>query len=178
MPIETVNVIEDAMAASLRNAGVPSAGTDEVQTLTIGGTPTGGSFKLGFQGFASAAIAWSSTNATLLSNINTALQALASIGASGVVATAGTLTAGIGTILLTFGGNLAKLVVPNITVVSNDLTGTAPTVVNAETTPGVNATGRGSQRGRTLIDTTNGKEYINTSANPLAPTWVVVGTQT
>ena len=26
------------------NAGVPSAGTSEVQTLTIGGTPTGGTF--------------------------------------------------------------------------------------------------------------------------------------
>jgi len=171
-------IIEGVNGAPLLNPGVPVAGTDEVETLTIGGTPTAGSFKLAFEGFTTGDIAWSSTNATLLANINAALQALASIGASGVVATAGTLTAGIGTILLTFGANRTRQKIENpITVAANNLTGTAPTLGNAVTTPGVTATARGAAKGHILEDTTNGKLYINTGT-PNAPSWTVVGTQT
>src|SRR6476659_5082238 len=83
-------------------SGAPVAGTNEVQTLTIGGAPTGGTFQLAYDGAIKAAITWSATHATLLANINTALDALGNGGASWIVATAGTLTAGIGTILLTF----------------------------------------------------------------------------
>jgi hypothetical protein len=162
----------------LLNAGAPSAGTDEVQTLTIGGTPTGGTFQLAFAGFITAPIAWSATNATLLANIDAALEALPTIGPGGVVTAAGTLTAGIGTITITFsGGNLTKLAVPTITVAANNLTGSTPTLAVAETTPGVTATGRGNPAGSELIDTTNGLLYINTGT-ALAPTWVKVGTQT
>ena len=50
--------------------GAPAAGTNEVQTLTIGGTPTSGDFRLGVRGYSTADIAWSATNATLLANIN------------------------------------------------------------------------------------------------------------
>ena len=115
-----------------RHAGAPSAGTDEVQTLTIGGTPTGGTFKLALEGFTSAAITWSATNATLLSNINTALRAMTNLGASEITAAAGTLTAGIGTITLTFGGNRGKQLIPSLfTVADNSLTGTAPTLAVA-----------------------------------------------
>ena len=56
-----MGIIEGAVARVLTNAGVPSAGTDEVQTLTIGGTPTGDTFKLAFEGFITAAITWSPT---------------------------------------------------------------------------------------------------------------------
>lgn len=170
-------IIEGALGTPLLNAGAPSNGTDEVQTLTIGGTPTGGTFKLAFDGFTTAAITWSSTNATLLSNITTAIQALPNVGASGWTAAAGTLTAGIGTITLTAGGNLTKKALNTITIADNSLTGTAPTLVNVETTPGVDATGRGQGVGAQLVDTTNKKLYINTGT-ALAPTWTVVGTQT
>jgi hypothetical protein len=156
-------------------AGAPVAGTSEVQTLTIGGTPTGGSFKLKFKGQLTAAIAWSATNATLLANIDAALEALSTIGTGNIAAAAGSLTAGIGTVTLTFGGTLAKKAVPLITVHSNDLTGTAPTLAIAETTPGVDTTHRGAKKGTRLTDTTNGKEYIATAENP--PTWTVVGSQ-
>lgn len=160
-----------------QNAGAPSAGVNEVQTLTVGGTPTGGTFKLAYEGETTTAITWSAVNATLLTNINAALDALETVGASGIVATAGTLTAGIGTILLTFGANLAKLVVPLVSIANNSLTGTAPTLENAETTAGVTATARGALKGAELTDTTNGKQYINTGT-PLVPIWTVVGTQT
>jgi hypothetical protein len=159
------------------SAGAPGAGTSEVQTLTIGGTPTGGTFKLTFEGFTTAAIPWNATNATLIASIDAALEALPNIGTGGVTTAAGTLTAGIGTITLTFAGNLATKAVATITVADNSLTGTAPTLAVAETTPGVDVTGRGTPTGGRLTDITNGKEYINTGT-ALAPTWTVLGTQT
>lgn len=175
--IENPRPIEGVTGAPILNAGAPVGGTDEVQTLTIGGTPTGGTFKLAFEGYTSAAITWSSTNATLLANINTALRALPSLGASEITAAAGSLTAGIGTVTLTFGGNRGKQAISSlISVADNSLTGTAPTLAVAETTPGVDATGRGAAPGAQLVDTTNKKAYINTGT-ALAPTWTVVGTQ-
>lgn len=170
-------IIEGAMGAPLQNAGAPVAGTNEVQTLTIGGTPTAGTFQLVFDGFTTAAITWSATNATLLANINAALDLLPNGAASAIVATAGTLTAGIGTILLTFSGApLAKRAVPLMTYV-NSLTGSSPTLAIVETTPGVDVTARGAAAAALLVDTTNKKLYINTGT-PTAPTWTVVGTQT
>lgn len=170
-------VIEGAIGHPYLNAGAPSAGTDEVQTLTIGGTPTGGTFKLSYDGHVTGAITWSATNATLLSNINAALDALANLGASYVVATAGALTAGIGTVVLTFsGGAVAKRAVSTITVADNSLTGTAPTLAIAETTPGVAATGIGAPKGGILSDTSNGIAYINTGTDT-TPTWTKIGTQ-
>lgn len=157
-------------------AGAPVAGTSEIQTITFGGTPTGGTFKLAYKSKTTAAIAWSATNNTLVANIDAALEALATIGASNVTTAVGTMTAGIGTITLTFAGALAKKAVPLITVIDNSLTGTAPTVAVTETTPGVSATARGAAIGTTLTDTTNGKEYINTGTATV-PTWTVVGAQ-
>lgn len=158
-------------------AGAPTAGTDEVQTLTIGGTPTSGTFKLAYDGFTTAAITWSATNATLVANIDAALEALPNIGTGGVTTAVGTMTAGIGTITLTFAGELAKKAVNLITVADNSLVGTAPTVAVAETTPGVDVTYRGAGKGCLLLDTTNGKAYINTGTPPVS-IWTVVGTQT
>jgi hypothetical protein len=160
----------------LTNAGAPSAGTDEVQTITIGGTPTGGTFTLTFDGLTTGAITWSSTNGTLVSNIDTALEALGNIGTGGVTTAVGTMTAGIGTITVTFTGNNAKRAVPTMTATSS-LTGSSPTVAVAETTPGVDATGRAAPLGALLVDTTNKKLYINTGTS-LNPTWTVAGTQT
>lgn len=160
------------------NAGAPVAGTDAVQTITIGGTPTGGTFRLRLDGFDTAAITWSATNATLVANIDAALEALPNVGAGGVVTAVGTMTAGIGTITLTFsGGNLTKQVVNLITVSDNSMTGTSPTAAVAMTTAGVASTARGIPPGGLLIDTTNSFLYINTGT-ALSPTFTKVGTQT
>jgi hypothetical protein len=158
------------------NAGAPSAGVNEVQTLTIGGTPTGGTFRLSYEGRRTGNITWSATNATLLANIQAALDAIT--GANWIVATAGTLTAGIGTILLTFsGGDVAARAVNTIVVDTNALTGTAPTLAVAETTPGVSATYRDVQKGAVIIDVTNGQHYMKTG-NAGTGTYVKTGTQT
>lgn len=172
--IERSNVIDGVMPVFER-AGVPVAGTNEVQTVTIGGTPTGGTFKIALGAMITASITWSSTNATLLGNINTALDAV--FGTASIVATDSTLTAGIGNFLLTFSGNeYAKSVQPLVTL-TNSLTGTAPTLARAETTPGVDAAPYRVPAAGLVSDTTNKKLYINTGT-VYAPTWTVVGAQT
>jgi len=169
--------IIDGGIGIFENAGAPNNGTNEIQTLTLGGTPTGGTFKLAFDGHTTAAITWTATDSTLIARIDAALEALPNIGTGGVACAAGTLSSGIGTVTITFGGNLINLAVPTITVADNSLTGSAPTVAVAETTPGVTATARGAKKGALLSDTTNGILYINTNT-ALDPTWTKVGTQT
>lgn len=166
--------IEGSGATALQVAGAPVNGTDEIQTLTI--DATGGTFKLKFDGHTTAPIAWSNVNATLIANIDAALEALPNIGTGGVTTAVGTMTAGVGTATITFTGNNGKKAVPTITVALNSLTGTATCSV-AETTPGVDATFRGWGKGTQIVDTTNGIAYINTGT-ALAPTWTKVGTQT
>ena len=161
--------------APLLSAGVPGAGTSFVHTLTIGGTPTAGTFKLKLLGQTTAAITWSATNATLVANIDAALEALGAVGTGNVTTAVGTMTAGIGTITITGAADLGKLAVPVTTVASNNLTGTTPTLAVANTTAGVTAFGRGAPTGAKCIDTNTGVDYINTGT-PSAPTWPKTGT--
>lgn len=161
----------------IRNLGTLAAGTDEVQTLTIGGTPTGGTFTLRFESVNTSAITWSSNNTTLLANIQAALDAHPSLGTNGCVASAGTVTAGIGTILLTFGAARAKENVELMTVFKNSMTGSSPTAAITATTPGVNATGRYAALGDMGVDAT-GIVYVNTATSGPIATWTKVGVQT
>ena len=90
---------------------------------------------------------------------------------------AGTLTAGIGNITVTFDGvNNAKQPQALMTANGGGLTGTAPTVAVARTTAGVSATFRGASVGQLLQDTTNSVLYQN-SGTSQAPNWTKVGTQ-
>lgn len=171
--IEVSNPIEGAAGPYLVS-GAPVAGTTEVQTLTIGGTPTGGTFKLKFDGHETAAITWTATDATLVTSIDTALSALSNIPSDGVVVADSTLTSGIGDATITFAGDLAKKAQPLITVSSNALTGTDPTVEVAETTPGVNASGIGAAPGALLVDTDTPALYLNSGTAAL-PVWDEVG---
>ena len=104
-------VLPSLMSSSKLASFGEVVGTNEVQTLTFGGTPTGGTFTLTFDGYTTAPISWSSTNATLVANIDAALEALPNIGAGGVTVAVGTMTNGIGTITVTFGGILAIMLV-------------------------------------------------------------------
>lgn len=161
----------------LTTAGTPGNGTSCIQTITFGGTPTGGTFTLKYAGRPTSAIAWSATNSTLVANIDAALEALPTLsGGSSVTTAVGTMTAGIGTITVTFTGNYAKLLVPVMTVTSS-LTGTAPTLACAITTAGVTADGRSSAKGMLCIDATNGILYQNQGTSGLAPTWVKVSSE-
>lgn len=162
----------EGTSRGLTNAGAPGTGTDAVQTLTITGTPTGGTFKLRFNGFTTAAIAYNAAAAA----VDSALEALASVGVGNVVCSGGALP-GIA-VVITFSGTLGRRPQPLITVVEAALTGgTTPAAAVAETTPGVAETGIGAPKGATLTDTTNGVLYINTGTAD-NPVWTVVGAQT
>lgn len=104
---------------------------NEVQTITISGTPTGGTFRLSFRGQATAAIAFNAAAAA----VQTALLALGNVGATDLAVTGGP---GPGTpYVVTFGGNLAGQDVDTIALDTNSLTGgSTPTVTTAVTTPG------------------------------------------
>lgn len=90
-PLGKTNVAQLTATASLTGGSAPgvtiattSAGTpsaDEVQTITITGSPTGGDFTLTFGGKTTAAIA---KGATAL-QVQAALQALESIGTGGAL---------------------------------------------------------------------------------------------
>lgn len=176
MPVITGGRVIEGVYGPYFNAGAPVAGTDEIQTLTIGGTPTAGSFTLTFEGATTAAIAWTATDATLVADIDAKLGALPTIGsASNVTTAAGTLSSGIGTVTITFVAAMGKKAVSLITGTSS-LTGTNPTLAIAETTPGVTATAYGLPPGALVIDITNSKAYINTGT-AIAPTFTVVGAQ-
>lgn len=158
----------------LHAATTPVAGTNEIQTLTFGAGTTAGNFKLTYNGETTANIAWSATNATLVANVDAALEALSSIGTGGVTTAVGTMTAGIGTITCTFAGtNTARLNVGLVTVATQTTGGTLST---AETTAGVEADGRDTAKGTLCIADDTGILYGNTGTPP-NPTWGKVSAQ-
>lgn len=106
------------------------AGASEVQTVTITGTPTGGTFTLGFGGDTTDGIAYNATAAA----VQTALRALDTIGDDGVNVTGGP---GPGTpYVVTFAGPLAAQAVPLLDKTAALTGGTTPNVTVVETTPG------------------------------------------
>ncbi len=119
------------------------ANGNAVQTLTLGGTITSGTFTLQYNGQTTAPIAWTAVAATLAGNIQTALAALSNIGAGNVsvLSAAGVVTNGTATLfLINFVGALAAVAQPQISVVSNALTGTSPTVAIAVANTGAYGT--------------------------------------
>lgn len=92
-----------------------SAGTNEIQTVTFRGTPTGGTFTLTFQGETTSALAYNASAAT----VETALEALTSV-TSGDVSVSG--DAG-GPYTIEFTGNYAATNVPIMSSDGSSLTG-------------------------------------------------------
>lgn len=171
------HVLEGTGTFPIKITTAPVAGTDEIQTITIGGTPTAGTFTLSLDGFTTAAITWSATNATLVANIDAALGLLPNVnGAANVTTAVATMTAGIGTITVTFVAALGKRAINLMGWVSS-LTGTSPTLAVTETTPGVDATLLGAPKGQLAIADDTGVVYVNTGT-AAAPTFTVVGSQT
>ncbi len=105
-------------------------GTADQQTITITGTPSGGTFPLCFGGQTTAVLFSASA-----ANVLTALQALSSIGASNATCTGGPLP---GTpVVVTFAAALATKFQTLLTTFSGSLTGgSSPTVTITHTTLG------------------------------------------
>lgn len=118
-------------SATFDSSTLTPGGVDEVQTLTITGTPTGGTFKLAYNGQTTAAIAYNASAAA----VQTALRALSRLG-SGIVCAGGALP-GTGITITFTGAKLGKQDQPLITVADNSLTGgTTPAPSVAETVKG------------------------------------------
>lgn len=109
-----------------------AGGVAEIQTLTVTGTPTGGTFRLAYKGGVTSNIAYNATAADVAAALN-ALDTVEDDG--GVTATGGALP---GTpVIVTFD---EKGVRPLITLDTNAYTGgTTPSAAAAETTAGVEA---------------------------------------
>lgn len=118
---------------------VQAAGTNEAQTVTITGTPTGGAFKLTYDGQQTADIAFNAT----ATDVQTALEALSNILVGDIVVTGGP---GPGTpFVVTFVGTLGGENV-NAMTVSHTLTGgTTPNAAVTTGTPGVGGATDGRQ---------------------------------
>jgi hypothetical protein len=109
-----------------------SAVTNEVQTVTITGGPTGGTFTLTFSGQTTAAIAYNATAA----QVQTALEALSNVNPGDVTVTG---NAG-GPYTVTFGGQYLGDNVTQMTATASLTGGTTPGVTVATTTAGGTAT--------------------------------------
>lgn len=104
--------------------------TNEVQTVTITGTPTGGTFTLTFNSQTTAAITYNAA----ASAVQTALIALSNIASGDVTVTGGP---GPGTpYVVTFGGNYIYTDVPVMTAAGSFTGGTSPAIAVTTTTPG------------------------------------------
>lgn len=105
-------------------------GANEVQTVTITGTPTGGTFTLTYDGATTAAIAYNANAAAVAS----AVAALPNVGSGNVAGAGGALP---GTpVTLTFQGSLAKRNVSQMTAAAAFTGGTTPAIAVTTTTPG------------------------------------------
>jgi hypothetical protein len=154
------------------NAGAPTSGVDDVQTIT--GAATGGTYTFTFTNPLSGKVTTFSVpfNASAAA-VQAAMLAMSGFPAGGVVCTGGAL--GTAPVVCTFGGALSGLPVTVMTVDNSAATGGVGSVVH--TTTGVSGTARGAAKGAILTDTTTPKQYQNTGTAQ-KPTWTVVGTQT
>jgi hypothetical protein len=95
---------------------VATADVNDVQTLSLIGAPTGGTFALNFNGQISGPLNFNATAA----NVQTALAAMPNIGAGNIVCSGGPLP---GNVVITFQGALAAAPQPTFTGANNALTG-------------------------------------------------------
>lgn len=148
--------------------------TNEVQTVTITGTPTGGTFRLSFKGYTTGTIPYSASAAV----VDAALEALTTIGSGGVTVSGGP---GPGTpYVVTFTNQLGNQTNPLITANSSGLTGgTTPSVGVVRTTAGTGQyeaastawTDVGATKGGITINRNNAEEAFTVdqvNANILA----------
>lgn len=148
-------------------SSAPVDGTNQVETLTITGAPTGGTFRLRLYGDITVPVAYNAN----AGEVQTALHALPSIGDLGVTVTGDALPNGTQTI--TFRNQLGRQKLPGLEIASNDLTGgTNPTPVLTVTTEGVDSYPFRPPSGA-IACFPDGISYINVGS-PEEPHWSLV----
>lgn len=126
----SVHAICTSLTTSFKAFETLLASTNEVQTFTITGTPTGGTFTLTYNGQTTGNIAYNASAAT----VELALEALTNIGTDNVVCGGGALPGAAVTI--TFQNALGSQDVPMLTANIAGLTGGTPAYTVVETTRG------------------------------------------
>ncbi|MGH3991056.1 MAG: hypothetical protein ACRDSN_01170 [Pseudonocardiaceae bacterium] len=146
---EMVVCTPDPIILAFATGGSTIAGPNEVQTVTITGSPTGGTFTLTYSTQTTGAVAYNATAST----VQAALEALSNIAPGDVTAAGGPLP---GTaVTVTFTGALAGTDVTQMTASSAGLTGgTTPTVTVTTTTAGGGATTLGYRAPPVNVDPT------------------------
>lgn len=155
-----VKVVSDKLDDALL-MGKGSA-SNEVQKVTVNGSPTGGTFTLTFRGASTGTIAYNATAST----VQTAPQGLSTIGASNVTVAG----SNGGPYTVTFAAALASLAVDEITANGSALTGgtnmsvTVQTVTEGEAANGI--TGLINQAGvqTGVLDVTNADSLLDAIA--------------
>lgn len=107
-----------------------TTGENETQTVSITGTPTGGTFTLTFRGQTTGNIAFDAAAAA----VESAFEALSTVGAGN-----GTVSGSNPNFTVTFTGDLANTPLPLITAADALTGGSSPEVVIAQTNAGVAA---------------------------------------
>lgn len=105
-------------------------GINEVQAVTITGTPTGGTFTLTLDGATTAAIAFNAAAAAVAA----AVAALPNVGTGNVAGGGGALPGS--PVTLTFQGDLAKRNISQLTAAAAFTGGASPAIAVTTTTPG------------------------------------------
>lgn len=143
-------------------------GTNEIQRITITGTPTGGTFTLTFAGQTTAAIAFNAAASAVV----TALEALPNIDSGDVAGSGGALP---GTAVdITFQGRYAGINVPLMTINTAGLTGGTPAGAITTPTAGGGAAGSGQTGLTDLYAVRFGLDGFHAVAvpGPLVQTWL------
>ena len=130
----TQSKIRGVFILSSQNVRLDVDAHNEVQTISITGSPTGGTFTLTYNSDTTAAIPYDATAAA----VEAALQALASIGTGGVSVIGGSLPNT--PLAVTFRGGLARTNVAQLTSTSSLTGGSNPAINHATTTNGAAAT--------------------------------------
>jgi len=133
LPNGTFMTISPADPTKVKPYQALGVNVNAVETLTITGTPTGGTFTLTYAGQTTAPIAFNATAAT----VATALNALSNVGAAGFAGAGGALPGAA--VTLTAGGALANMPIALMTVNTTALTGGTPAGSVVMTTPGQTA---------------------------------------
>lgn len=131
-----LDAIRDALEAN--NFDVLLKGNFDTQGLYFSGSPTGGTFRLTCAAVQTASITYSTNISTLITNVQSALEAISTIGVGNVAVTQSQNDNGsTPTLVITFKGQLYHLSPGAITVTANSLIGgssPAPVIVTADDT--------------------------------------------
>lgn len=118
----------------INTAATSASYNPAIQSIAMGGSPTGGTFTLSFQSNYTAPIAYTASSAAVAA----ALQALSNVGSSSnLTATGGALNSAA--IVVTFQGLLGNQPIPLMSVTSSLTGGTSPAVTPTTSTAGQTA---------------------------------------